>query len=264
MAICLITGDHPRHKYLVKILFKSKKISGWVIEKREEIMPIIPENIENNLKQLFFHHFKKRNEVENSIFNLNNEIIDLPTFIIDKNRLNSKSTIEFIKNINPYLVISFGCHKLNSNFMEEINSRFWNIHGGITPDYRGVTTHFWPSYFLEPQMTGITLHETTNFLDAGEILLQTAAPMVRGDSLHRLACRNVEHFSETLLQKLYKLDLCQLPRGVVKKGYGKVFKGSDWRPEHLKIIYEIYKDKIVDAVLDGKLIGRQPKLCSVL
>ena len=41
-------------------------------------------------------------------------------------------------------------------------------------------------------MTGMTLHETTDFLDGGEIIFQTASSMVRVDTLHRLAARNVD------------------------------------------------------------------------
>jgi hypothetical protein len=32
----------------------------------------------------------------------------------------------------------------------------WNIHGGLSPWYRGAITHFWPSYMLEPQLTGMS------------------------------------------------------------------------------------------------------------
>ena len=148
--------------------------------------------------------------------------------------------------------------------MTNVASRFWNTHGGLSPEYRGVITHFWPSYFLEPQMTGITLHETTNFLDAGEIIFQTAAPMVRGDTLHRLAARNVEVFSKSLKDKLSTMELTDIPKGVKQSGYGKVFLAKDWRAEHLRLIYEVFEDRVVDAAIDGHISGRQPDLVSVL
>ena len=41
----------------------------------------------------------------------------------------------------------------------------------------------------------------------------------------------------------------------------KVF---DWRPDHLKIIYEQYQDKIVDLTISKEISGRIPKLISVI
>lgn len=262
MGICLITGDHPRHKYLANKLYQSGKISGWIIEGREEFYPIPPEELDGALRTLFMHHFNERDRIENAIFDGGDFKIEVPTIEVAKSELNGDKTCNFIAKIKPRLVISYGCHKLSSRLIESAGCRFWNVHGGLSPDYRGVITHFWPSYFLEPQMTGITLHETTNFLDAGSIIFQTAAPMVRGDTLHRLAARNVEHFSVELTKKLLDLDFENIPHGLVQSRYGKVFMASDWRPEHLRIIYDIYNDTIVNALLDGHISGRNPNLIS--
>ena len=264
MGICLITGDHPRHKFLAAQLYQSGQIIGWVVEKREKFVPSPPEDLDEDLTILFEHHFNERDRVENEVFGSSNVDLDVPTLSLEKDQINNEVTAQFLAKLEPRLVISYGCHKLSNELMATTHCRFWNTHGGLSPDYRGVTTHFWPSYFLEPQMTGMTLHETTNFLDAGHIIFQAAAPLVLGDTLHRLAARNVEHFAKTLTPKLLNIDFDNIPIGVAQKGYGKVFMGKNWRPEHLRLIYDIYKDRIVDAVLDGQISGRTPKLVSVL
>lgn len=262
--VCLITGDHPRHKFFANQLIESGKISSWVIERREVLVQISPEDISNSLKKLFTYHFRERERIENSVFEQTQSQKSVPILTVDVDELNSEGTIKFVKNYNPSLVISYGCHKLHQKFRNNINARFWNTHGGISPEYRGVITHFWPSYFLEPQMTGMTLHETNDFLDAGALIFQTAAPMVSGDTLHRLAARNVEIFANQLKDKLQNLDFSNLPVGVVQKSYGRVFMARDWRPEHLKLIYEVYEDSIVDAVLKGEILGRKPELTQLI
>ena len=264
MGICLITGSHPRHRYLANSLYSSGKIVGWVIEEREEFVPRPPEGLDRSLSDLFVHHFSERERIENEVFAVGSGEFDAPVLSVSKDSLNDDVTSRFVADLNPKLVISYGCHKLSRDFMARVGCRFWNVHGGLSPEYRGVITHFWPSYFLEPQMTGVTLHETTDFLDAGAIVFQTAASLVRGDTLHRLAARNVEHFASQLGRKLRELELADIPLGVEQKGYGKVFMARDWRPEHLRVIYEVYDDGIVDAVLDGRISGRTPELVSVL
>lgn len=263
--ICLITGNHPRHLYFANTIIKTGKVSSWIIEEREEFIPNIPLGLSEELSKVYQYHFSERDRIENTIFGSSTcNTSDVEIYNVDHKTLNSIDTINFVNQQKPLLVLSYGCHKLSSQFIDKVDARFWNTHGGLSPDYRGVITHFWPSYFLEPQMTGVTLHETTDFLDAGDIIFQTAAPMCRGDTLHRLAARNIEVFSKALAEKLIVLDLNNLPRGRSQAKYGRVFMVSDWRPEHLKLIYLEYRDRIVDAVIDGEILGRNPSLISVL
>jgi len=265
--ICLITGNHPRHKYFADRLISTGEVCSWIIERREELIPTAPSNLSMDLKNLFYHHFQERKNVENNFFpeSLNyDSSSNVPILQVDNHTLNNRQTADFIKKYTPSLIISYGCHKLSDSFMNAIGVRFWNVHGGLSPYYRGVATHFWPSYFLEPQMTGMTLHETTDFLDAGEIILQTAAPLVAGDTLHQLAARNVKYFTESLSINISKLDFTSIPKGMPQSVYGKVFMSKDWRPEHLRLIYQTYRDSIVDCVINGEITGREPKLISVL
>jgi folate-dependent phosphoribosylglycinamide formyltransferase PurN len=262
--ICLITGDHKRHKYFAQSLIETGEVSSWIIEAREEIIPIPPNYLKEDLKNLYIHHFKERDRIENLVFGLGFDKLTIPIHKVTKKNLNDKNSINFVKKFSPKLVISYGCHKISEQFIDNVDACFWNVHGGISPEYRGAITHFWPSYFLEPRMTGMTLHETTNSLDGGKILFQTSAPMISGDTLHRLAARNVEIFTEELKLKFKKLNFSNLPEGKIQSGYGKVFLTKDWRPEHLRLIYEVYNDQIVDNYINGKISGKEPELINVI
>ena len=39
---------------------------------------------------------------------------------------------------------------------------------------------------------------------------------------------------------------------------------NDWRPEHLRLIYDFYQDNIVNITINGELKGRIPKLVNAL
>lgn len=263
MSIVLITGDHPRHRFFVNELAKSGCVTGWIKEVREEFVPQPPDGLSRVLTDLYRKHFLLRQESEDLFFGANQRI-DIPTLEVQRQDLNSADTVLFLKKCQAKVVISYGCHKIENKLMGAVDSVFWNTHGGLSPDYRGVITHFWPSYFLEPQMTGMTLHETTDHIDGGAIIHQTAAPMVRGDTLHRLAARAVLGYVQDLKMRIEQLDFDKLPQGQTQKYSGRVFRANEWRPEHLHLIYEVYEDKIVDLILDGQLTGRSPNLISVL
>jgi hypothetical protein len=62
---------------------------------------------------------------------------------------------------------------------------------------------------------------------------------------------------------LYKLiDLLLKDKWVLRdqKSTGRLFLTKDFKPIHLRVIYDLFNDKIVDAYLNGKLGQKKPKL----
>ena len=113
---------------------------------------------------------------------------------------------------------------------------------------------------LEPQMTGMTIHETTDAIDGGEIIHQNAAELMRGDGIHDLACRAVAGMAGELPELLRVFATGQLRPPVRQKTTGRIWRSSDWRPEHLHLIYDFYGNRIVDRFLDGEFAGKSPHL----
>jgi len=46
---------------------------------------------------------------------------------------------------------------------------------------------------------------------------------------------------------------------VNQKNHREIMVKKNWAPQHLKLVYGIYKDKIVNAYLDGELSQHLPK-----
>lgn len=259
MKIVFLTGSHPRHSFMANILFENHLLSGLIIEEREEHIPVPPGNIEKNLKNLFILHFKKRAESEKKFFG-NASFPKVKTLKISANELNSQKVIDFIKEINPDLIISYGIHILSSKVISACKGEAWNIHGGLSPWYRGNITHFWPNYFLEPQMTGMTIHDLTQELDAGKVIHQNNAQLVEGDGIHDISCRAVLGIAKELPIVIRKFETDGFLKKYTHKTSGKIWLSQDWRIEHLRLIYEFFNDDIVDYVLKGKIKGKIPKL----
>ena len=258
MKIIFLTGSHPRHAHIANAINKSGFLSGLIIEKREDHVPEAPKNLNADLKFLFNLHFKKRQNSEKKFF----KETDFPRtniLNVSKDELNSSKTIQFIKEIEPNLIMSYGVHKLSDDLINSCKGEAWNIHGGLSPWYRGVATHFWPSYFLEPQMTGMTIHDLTQDIDGGNIIHQNSVTLVEGDSLHDLACRAVKEMGDDLsilIDKFKNNKVVKFPQTTS----GRIWISKDWRPEHLRMIYEYNNDNIVDLVIKGRIVGKNPKI----
>ncbi|MGK0442868.1 MAG: folate-dependent phosphoribosylglycinamide formyltransferase PurN [Pseudohongiellaceae bacterium] len=249
MKILLLTGNHPRHAYIARKLANAKLLSGLIIEHRENHVLEAPRGIPDKTKTLFDHHFLSREKTEDYFFG-NSTFPKVETQHCTMASLNELATSVFIKKLNPDLLLSYGIHKLDKTTLSAAKGECWNIHGGLSPWYKGAITHFWPSYMLEPNMTGMTIHTLSQRLDAGDIIHQTAAPMIEKDGLHDVAARAVI----SLAQNLELLILKSHDGKIIKQkqhGNGKLWLTTDWKPSHLHLIYDYYNNQIVDGYLNG-------------
>lgn len=259
-----MTGTHPRHLFLAQAAARSGRLAGLVLERREDHIPEPPDGLPDATRRLFIRHFAERAMTEARFFGSVHAMREAwrgtETLEISREELNTAKTWEFLDRLKPALLLSYGVHKLSAATLERVHGLRWNIHGGLSPWYRGVATHFWPSYLLEPQMTGMTVHETTEAIDGGDLIHQVCAPLVADDGVHDLACRAVSALG-TELPELIGLALGgHLRAPEVQKTSGRVWRDADWRPCHLHLIYSQYGNRIVQRFLEGEFGGRPPHL----
>lgn len=261
MKILLLSGNHRRHYYLAHKLAETGFLTGIVIENREEFLPTCPPDLPKDTERLFIHHFAKRKDSENLFFGeYSSSPSDIDTLIIERQELNGPKVADFIDGIAPDILLSYGVHKLTEETLAHAQGERWNVHGGLSPWYRGVITNFWPSYFLEPQKTGMTVHDLTADIDGGDVVHQVAAPLVSGDGLHDIACRAVTALGEDLPKIIERLRAGKPIQKRKPRTTGRIWRSVDWRPAHLHLIYEVYGDRIVDRYLSGEFGGTEPKL----
>jgi folate-dependent phosphoribosylglycinamide formyltransferase PurN len=260
MKVVFLTGSHPRHAHMARAISKTGFLAGLVIEQRESFVPEPPSDIPESTRKLFLQHFEGRDLAEGKFFGIS-DLPNVPALHVDMSELNTKSTVDFINEISPDLVLSYGVHKLTSSTLQSLNASLkWNIHGGLSPWYRGVITHFWPSYFLEPQMTGMTVHELTKEIDGGDVIHQSLAAMVRGDGVHDVACRAVLSLCDDMEQLMKVVQSGQIKEPAAQTTTGRIWRSVDWQPAHLHVVYEHYGNKIVDRYLDGEFKQSLPKI----
>ncbi|MCC3860057.1 formyltransferase family protein [Pseudemcibacter aquimaris] len=259
MKVVFITGNHPRHAFIARKIHESGFLSAVIIENRENFIPSPPDHLDDDIKKLFNHHFAERDRVEAEMFGKINWP-DTRLEQIELSELNGSRVHSILKEINPDLLITYGCHMIDDETLACVSGEKWNCHGGLSPWYKGAITHFWPSYMLEPQMTGMTVHDLTNQLDAGDVVHQCASDLVPGDTLHMLAARAVLKLGDEIATLIHHLSDNETLEKKAHKTPGMLWLGSRWKPEHLKLIYDHYDDKIVDHYLNGDFENTPPKL----
>ena len=259
MRVLLVCGNHPRHNFLANILLENKLLSSLIIEKRESFVPKLTSDYSDKIIELHNLHFSKRKEAEIEIFG--DEEVNFDKILqVKVGEINSIKSHNFILQEKPDVVITCGCGILSNETLKILPTQTWNIHGGLSPWFKGAITHFWPSYLLKPQYTGVTIHYISSKIDAGNIIHQTPAVLVKDDGLHQLSARSLKLGFLSVIALLKKFKSNGEINSTQQKLTGKLWLKKDWNPEHLLLIYNTFNDKIVDMYITNKLNQDKPKI----
>jgi folate-dependent phosphoribosylglycinamide formyltransferase PurN len=260
----LMTGSHPRHLYVAKQLIEANMIKAVVIETREHFNPAPPHNITALDRELFIKHFNERSTAEAHYF-ADLTVADIaksvPTRVVSMQELNDENTQQWIANQAGTMLLSYGIHKVDDAIIDLFPpGNAWNIHGGLSPWYRGNTTLFWPFFFMQPHWAGMTIHLLTKVLDGGEIIHHSVPPLAMGDGIHDVACKAVIQVTKDIMEIIQKTPWGEPIPSFKQKSSGKLFVSADWQPHHLRTIYHYFNNDIVDCFLRGELPGKHPNL----
>lgn len=262
MNYLVITGDHPRHLYYLNSIADYCNLVGTVLEKRECFIPVPPNNLNKKDYDNFIKHFTNRNKYELEYFGEEGNLPSSPICYFEDNKLSEKKVIDFINRQQPDVIFIFGVLDFVKRIKNKINQNIIliNLNTGLIQRYNGDATLFWPFYFLEPNWAGATFHILDNNLDINNIVHQSVPSLSRGDTIHEVASKVVLEASKDVRIIIDYMENKSSVLPIVKKVSGKVFFNNEFRPEHLRIIYELFDDNLVDTYLNNDISPEEPTL----
>lgn len=258
MKYLIIGGDHPRHLHYLNSIVNNTTAVGAILEKRESFIPQPPKGLEKKDHENFIRHFQNREKYELEFFGKKKKLPECPIHYVTEGTLSNEKSVKFIEKLKPDVVFIFGTGMIKEPLYSSLPKLKINLHLGISPRYRGSATLFWPFYFLEPNWAGSTFHLITDEPDAGDIIHQSLPVLEKGNSIHEIACKVVQ---QSAIDVKMIIDTLESGRELVlykQNGTGKNFLTRDFIPQHLRVIYDLYDDDIVDQFLDKKITPKDP------
>lgn len=259
MRLLWIGGDHPRHLFVLNRIDCIFPVAGAVIEKRENFSPEVAPDLAEGDRRNFVRHFEGRREAERRYFG-EQRVPTCSMLRVSREELNSNAVVDFVRTMDPDAVLIFGAGLVKTPLHEALPRNALNLHLGLSPRYRGAATLFWPFYFLEPGFAGSTFHYIVKEPDAGAVVHQVVPELSATDGIHDVACKTVLASAEEGIALLGILAERAELRSEPQRGTGKKFLASDFRVEHLRVIYGLFDDDIVKCYLDGQLRCQTPRL----
>ena len=266
MKVLLFSGTHPRHLYVHRAILGAFEVCGVVCMRREEMLPQPPPGTSAHDAENFQRHFADRLAAEQKYFGepvAEKIFSQVPVLRCDKQTINTAEVAEFVKKCAPDMAFLFGPALIKEPLMSALPRDRVNLHLGLSPWYRGAATLFWPFYNLEPQFAGSTFHQITPAADAGAIIHQTVPELSAGDGIHDVACKTILASTADLL-KLLELRKHGEFKETKQRSSGRLYLSGDFRPEHLRVVYDLFGGKMVDVYLNGEISQHKPELISAL
>jgi folate-dependent phosphoribosylglycinamide formyltransferase PurN len=265
MKLILFSGDHSRHLFVNKELLKHFEETLVIVMRREELIPSPPGDLQRHEKELFQKHFDKRFNIESSVYgNLTAAEVfnNCSTVFIDPNELNTDKMANIVQDYAADFCFIFGVDLILNPVIGCLPTDKINLHLGLSPWYKGAATLYWPFVHLAPQFCGATFHQIIKEPDAGEIVHQCTPELHMGDGIHDVAAKCVLKAVQDIdgMMSHWKDNLGF--EGKIQQTSGRNWRGGDFHASQLRIIYDLFDDKIVDEYLSGRLDQRKPTLFS--
>lgn len=146
--------------------------------------------------------------------------------------INHRDVLALAERLQPDVIAVFGTSLIRGPLLARGRLGIFNLHGGLSPRYRGADCTFWALYNGEPEQVGCTLHRIDSGIDTGELIAHVCPEVGEGDDELTLFWRAVRDSAEVYVEMLERLARGErLGEPQHEKGRLYLVKDRTWRAE---------------------------------
>jgi hypothetical protein len=134
--------------------------------------------------------------------------------------------------LRPDVIAVFGTSLIRGPLLTRGRLGIFNLHGGLSPYYRGADCTFWALYNGEPERVGCTLHRIDAGIDTGALIAHVSPEVTEHDDELTLFWRGVRDSAEAYVELLDRLERGEA-LGQRQSEKGRLFQVKErrWREE---------------------------------
>jgi methionyl-tRNA formyltransferase len=146
--------------------------------------------------------------------------------------INHPKVTELARQRNPDVIAVFGTTLIKPPLLGQGRLGMVNLHGGLSPEYRGADCTFWALYNGEPEKVGCTLHYIDAGIDTGRLIAHVCPEVKPADDELTLFWRAVRDGAEVYAELLNHIA-CGEQFGQAQADPGRLYRVKDrlWRHE---------------------------------
>ncbi len=239
LSVIILCGQSPRHLYFANQLSKAclplaivqegghdapiKKIIGLLLN---------PAKFRNKVWRWL--RDRKRytgNKEAQFFFGADTPTLDREDIKVVVPHINHPSVSDIVDQYAPDLILVFGTSLIKGDLLAKGRLGMINLHGGLSPEYRGADCTFWALYNQEPEKVGCTIHYINAGIDTGNIIAHVSPEIKETDDELTLFWRAVHHSVDTFVELLDRLEKGEV-FGVKQTDKGSLYQVKDRSLQH--------------------------------
>ena len=172
--------------------------------------------------------------------------LDRPYLVTLVPYVNDPKVVELADRLRPDVIAVFGTSLIRGPLLTRGRLGIVNLHGGLSPEYRGADCTFWALYNGEPEKVGCTLHFVDSGIDTGRLIAHVCPEVHEGDDELILFWRSVRDSAE-----VYGEFLDRMARGELL-GENQIAKGRLYQVKDRGSKQERYlAERLSEGLLKG-------------
>jgi methionyl-tRNA formyltransferase len=233
LRIMILCGRSARHLHVANALCRAGEALAIVQETGAEwklkktLKKLRPDNLFRKVWRWLRDRRRYTGNPEAKFFFPQGEArLDRPELVREVPHINHPDVVKLARELKPDLICVFGTSLIRGELLQEGRLGIINLHGGLSPEYRGADCTFWALYNGEPEKIGCTLHYIDAGIDTGRLIAHISPEVREGDGELELFWRAVQDSAEVYAEAVARLAQGQ-QLGMVQPGKGRLYQVRD-------------------------------------
>ncbi len=178
--------------------------------------------------------------------------LEHPDLVREVPHINHSEVVKMAHELKPDLICVFGTSLIRGDLLKEGRLGIINLHGGLSPEYRGADCTFWALHNGEPEKVGCTLHYIDAGIDTGRLIAHISPEVHEGDSELELFWRAVKDSAEVYAEAVARLAEGE-PLGMIQPDKGRLYQVRHRGLRHERELAA----RLVSGMLEGLALPRR-------
>jgi len=212
LKLLVLCGRSPRHLYVANALCAAAEVQAIVQETgadlswRKLLRQLRPDQLARKAWRWLRDRRRYRGGGEASFFfGAQPPRLDRPALVHAVPHINHPEVVALARRLQPDLIAVFGTSLIRGELLREGRLGIVNLHGGLSPEYRGADCTFWALHNREPHKVGCTLHWIDAGIDTGGLIAHVCPEVRAGDDELTLFWRAVQTSAGVYAELLQRL-----------------------------------------------------------
>jgi len=261
LSVMILCGRSPRHLYVANRLCRAARVAAIVQETGthwtfKKVMRLLrPDNFWRKAWRWLRDRRRYTGNPEATFFFGNaNPRLERKDILVEVPHINHPDVVKLAERHHPDVIAVFGTSLIRGPLLKMGKLGIVNLHGGLSPEYRGADCTFWALYNGEPEKVGCTLHFIDAGIDTGKLIAHVCPEVRDGDDELTLFWRAVRDSADVYAELLDRLERGE-QFGQKQPTKGRLYQVKDrgWREE------KELAQKMAAGLLKGLHLGPRAK-----